>query len=435
MKSLLYDELRELARKILEAPEGEISSLQGDARVLYEKLTVLRYTEGLVEELRQSMEMDGEEPVEEPQYVEPAGDDHTPEMPDEQAKTFSEQQDEEQLPEDTSENQEDGMLAEPQPEIGESVAQTTVTTVEQTVAVVQDDDTVTVEKTVRVAEKKTIDKSYDDIQQSLFGDDLFTKELDFDPDEDLFEDKTNTEVVVDEVPSPDEDVVSGATDHLEAAIHREEAVSIETTDIPSDGVEEPQEEERENEPASFFSFQVVQEEAETENSDVGPVAEENKEESDPEEMAPEEAFASQKEPEEEPEKDMLQQRVPEPEEMPADVPESENGQTEEPAERSRTVNDTVAQKEEKRPSLNEILAASDVKMDLNDRIAFINHLFDGDAEAFETSVSYIFSLTDIDVANEYIIEILKPSYNNWFEKEKYERRFAEIVLRHFMNKK
>ena len=134
---------------------------------------------------------------------------------------------------------------------------------------------------------------------------------------------------------------------------------------------------------------------------------------------------------------------PEPEEMPADVPESKNGQTEEapapqeePADRSRTLNDAAAQKEEdRRPSLNEILAASDVKMDLNDRIAFINHLFDGDAEAFETSVSYIFSLTDIDVANEYIIEILKPSYNNWFEKEKYERRFAEIVLRHFMNKK
>ena len=56
MKSLLYDELRELARKILEAPQGEMSSLQNDARVLYERLTVLRYTEGLVEELKHSME-------------------------------------------------------------------------------------------------------------------------------------------------------------------------------------------------------------------------------------------------------------------------------------------------------------------------------------------------------------------------------------------
>lgn len=43
-------------------------------------------------------------------------------------------------------------------------------------------------------------------------------------------------------------------------------------------------------------------------------------------------------------------------------------------------------------------------------------------------------MTDIDVANEYIIEILKPSYNNWFEQEKYESRFAEIVVRHFINK-
>ena len=57
MKSMLYGQLRELARKILEAPEGEMSSLQNDARVLYEKLTVLRYTEGLVEELKSSMDM------------------------------------------------------------------------------------------------------------------------------------------------------------------------------------------------------------------------------------------------------------------------------------------------------------------------------------------------------------------------------------------
>lgn len=429
MKSLLYDELRELARKILETPESEISSLQGDARVLYEKLTVLRYTEGLVEELRQSMEPDGEELVEQPQAVEPADDDdHALEMPDEQAETFSEQQDEEQLPEDTSENQEDGIPAEPQQEIDESVAQTTVTTVEQTVAIVQEEDAVTVEKTVRVTEKKTVDRSYDDIQQSLFGDDLFTKELDFDPDEDLFEDKTNTEEVADEAPSTEEKIVMEETGRVEATIHTEEEISIGQTDTPVEGQEEPQKEEEKDEPASFFSFQVVQEDAETENSDVDPVAEENKEEP-----------ASQ----EEPEKNMPQQREPEPEEMPADVPESRNGQTEEvpalheePADRSRTLNDTAAQKEEdRRPSLNEILAASDVKMDLNDRIAFINHLFDGDAEAFETSVSYIFSLTDIDVANEYIIEILKPSYNNWFEKEKYERRFAEIVLRHFMNKK
>ena len=54
---MLYGQLRELARKILEAPEGEMSSLQNDARVLYEKLTVLRYTEGLVEELKSSMDM------------------------------------------------------------------------------------------------------------------------------------------------------------------------------------------------------------------------------------------------------------------------------------------------------------------------------------------------------------------------------------------
>ncbi len=447
MKSLLYDELRELARKILEAPEGEISSLQGDARVLYEKLTVLRYTEGLVEELRQSMETDGEEPVQEPEAVEPMDDDLAPEMPDEPTETLSEQCGDEPLAEETPEDEEEDIPVQQQPEIVESVTQTTVTTVEQTVAVVQEeDDTVTVEKTVRVTEKKTTDRSYDDIQQSLFGDDLFTKELDFDPDEDLFEDKADRKAEADQV-SNEKIVIADDADRVEATVYIEEEVSIETTDIPAGGVEELQKEEKENESASFFSFQVVQEEEEAENNDAGTVAEESGEESDSEEekaseMPEEQAETlSEQQDEEQPEeqgKDMPQQVASEPEETPDDASENKEEKKREEAvpEKARTLNDTAAQKEEdRRPSLNEILAASDVKMDLNDRIAFINHLFDGDAEAFETSVSYIFSLTDIDVANEYIIEILKPSYNNWFEKEKYERRFSEIVLRHFMNKK
>lgn len=446
MKSLLYDELRELARKILEAPEGEISSLQGDARVLYEKLTVLRYTEGLVEELRQSMETDGEEPVQEPEAVEPMDDDLAPEMPDEPTETLSEQCGDEPLAEETPEDEEEDIPVQQQPEIVESVTQTTVTTVEQTVAVVQEeDDTVTVEKTVRVTEKKTTDRSYDDIQQSLFGDDLFTKELDFDPDEDLFEDKADRKAEADQV-SNEKIVIADDADRVEATVYIEEEVSIETTDIPAGGVEELQKEEKENESASFFSFQVVQEEEEPKDSNVDTAPEENNKEPDPaEEKAPEmpdeqaETLSEQRDEEqpeeilEELEADIPQQQVPEEEKIPDDLPEDKEKIV---AERSRTLNDAAAQKEEdRRPSLNEILAASDVKMDLNDRIAFINHLFDGDAEAFETSVSYIFSLTDIDVANEYIIEILKPSYNNWFEKEKYERRFSEIVLRHFMNKK
>lgn len=447
MKSLLYDELRELARKILEAPEGEISSLQGDARVLYEKLTVLRYTEGLVEELRQSMETDGEEPVQEPEAVEPMDDDLAPEMPDEPTETLSEQCGDEPLAEETPEDEEEDIPVQQQPEIVESVTQTTVTTVEQTVAVVQEeDDTVTVEKTVRVTEKKMTDRSYDDIQQSLFGDDLFTKELDFDPDEDLFEDKADRKAEADQV-SNEKIVIADDADRVEATVYIEEEVSIETTDIPAGGVEELQKEEKENESASFFSFQVVQEEEEPKDSNVDTAAEENNKEPDPaeekaSEMPEEQAETlSEQQDEEQPEeqgKDMPQQVASEPEETPDDASENKEEKKREEAvpEKARTLNDTAAQKEEdRRPSLNEILAASDVKMDLNDRIAFINHLFDGDAEAFETSVSYIFSLTDIDVANEYIIEILKPSYNNWFEKEKYERRFSEIVLRHFMNKK
>ena len=446
MKSLLYDELRELARKILEAPEGEISSLQGDARVLYEKLTVLRYTEGLVEELRQSMEPDGQEPVQEPE------DEFAPEISDGEAEDSPvnidiDSQYTGDVPEDIHENEDAEIPTGQEDGINEPAEETTVMTVEQTVAVVQQEDAVTVEKTVRVTETKSTGRSYEDIQQSLFGDDLFTKELDFDPDEDLFEDKNDARQQPEEAHLTEQ--TSGSNPSQEDAPASEGTAFVDDT---VDALENPQEREEESELSSFFSFQVVRDE------EVAPGVE-GTEDPEPEKTgneAEEEPGPAEKtvdrvedEPKEKWAEDTVEgdKNVPHPsesgqEEIADDISESKNGQTEEapvsqeePAERSRTVNDTVAQKEEKRPSLNEILAASDVKMDLNDRIAFINHLFDGDAEAFETSVSYIFSLTDIDVANEYIIEILKPSYNNWFEKEKYERRFAEIVLRHFMNKK
>ena len=194
---------------------------------------------------------------------------------------------------------------------------------------------------------------------------------------------------------------------------------------------------------SFFSFQVIREEEDVLSDDEGSLSAQSVVETMKEGEPLEEGEVSSEQlgtaiqPEEAAEVpsgddaiDMQPQEEPQ-SEAPVVPVEPESSQKEE--EPRPTINEVAAEKEQaRRPSLNEILARSNVRMDMNDRIAFINNLFDGDAEAFEASVRYIFSLTDLDVANEYIIEILKPSYNNWFEKEKYERRFSEIVLHHFI---
>ena len=458
MKSLLYQELRDLARRILDTPEQELSSLQGQARVLYEKLTVLRYTDGLLEELRETME------------------DQTPPPPVEESPA----------PEKPSVVSHESAPREndaPQP-VPESPQEVPVAPAEGLLAeepVERDEETIvsapkspaTVSTGGKSSSGKSRGKDYDEFQQSLFGEDFFTQELDFDPDEDLFEELPATAAAPSspsfdpEGPLPEEtSVAAPPSPSLDPEGPLPEETSVAASPYPSSDPEGPlpQAQETAEKPmeepvkasfpdeegeisASFFSFQVIREEEEEVSSDdeeslsASSVIEETEVECVPigQDEVSSEQVGTAVQPEEAAEVqlgddaiDMQPQEGPQSEAPVAPAEPEPSFQGEEPRP---TINQIAAEKEQvRRPSLNEILARSNVRMDMNDRIAFINNLFDGDAEAFEAAVRYIFSLTDLDVANEYIIEILKPSYNNWFEKEKYERRFSEIVLHHFIEK-
>ena len=458
MKSLLYQELRDLARRILDTPEQELSSLQGQARVLYEKLTVLRYTDGLLEELRETME------------------DQTPPPPVEESPA----------PEKPSVVSHESAPREndaPQP-VPESPQEVPVAPAEGLLAeepVERDEETIvsapkspaTVSTGGKSSSGKSRGKDYDEFQQSLFGEDFFTQELDFDPDEDLFEELPATAAAPPspsldpEGPLPEEtSVAAPPSPSLDPEGPLPEETSVAASPSPSSDPEGPlpQAQETTEKPmeepvkasfpdeegeisASFFSFQVIREEEEEVSSDdeeslsASSVIEETEVECVPigQDEVSSEQVGTAVQPEEAAEVqlgddaiDMQPQEGPQSEAPVAPAEPEPSFQGEEPRP---TINQIAAEKEQvRRPSLNEILARSNVRMDMNDRIAFINNLFDGDAEAFEAAVRYIFSLTDLDVANEYIIEILKPSYNNWFEKEKYERRFSEIVLHHFIEK-
>ena len=98
-----------------------------------------------------------------------------------------------------------------------------------------------------------------------------------------------------------------------------------------------------------------------------------------------------------------------------------------------TINEALAQNtsSSRKLSVNEMLASKNIAITLNDRLAFINNLFDGEVEDFENTIRYIFSQKEVDVVIEYITEIIKPYYNNWIEKEEYEKRFMEIILKYF----
>lgn len=78
-------------------------------------------------------------------------------------------------------------------------------------------------------------------------------------------------------------------------------------------------------------------------------------------------------------------------------------------------------------SLNDRLKTGGLNIGLNDKIAFIKHLFDGSREEYDRVVSQINTSDSYKEAKNLIQNIVKPDYNNWKDKEEFEERFMEIV--------
>ena len=72
-----------------------------------------------------------------------------------------------------------------------------------------------------------------------------------------------------------------------------------------------------------------------------------------------------------------------------------------------------------------------LKVDLNDRLAFIKHLFDQNNKDYQRAISQIATLQSWEHAKKFILEIIKPDYNYWEGKEQYEIRFLKIVENNF----
>lgn len=89
-----------------------------------------------------------------------------------------------------------------------------------------------------------------------------------------------------------------------------------------------------------------------------------------------------------------------------------------------------AQEEEKPKNLNDRLKAG-FKVGLNNKLAFIKHLFDGNNADYLRVVSQLETFTTIAEAQDFITKMVKPDYNNWEGKEEYEERFMLVVSNKF----
>lgn len=72
-----------------------------------------------------------------------------------------------------------------------------------------------------------------------------------------------------------------------------------------------------------------------------------------------------------------------------------------------------------------------INIGVNDRIAFIRHLFDGSSTDYHRVLSQLNTIKSKEEAINFVANIVKPDYNNWEGKEDYEARFLAIIEKKF----
>ena len=86
-----------------------------------------------------------------------------------------------------------------------------------------------------------------------------------------------------------------------------------------------------------------------------------------------------------------------------------------------TVTPTSADLEAARPvrSLNDTLTTKDISVGLNDRLAFVKHLFNDSTEDFNRILSQLNTMDSHENSVAFIRKMVNPEYQNWQGKEEY----------------
>jgi len=99
--------------------------------------------------------------------------------------------------------------------------------------------------------------------------------------------------------------------------------------------------------------------------------------------------------------------------------------------KAKTPKQNGVKKETATKSLNDKLVGKDFKVGLNDRLAFVKHLFKGNTEDYNRVISQLGTIDTEERSIAFIVNMVKPDYNNWEGKEEYEERFMALIERRF----
>ena len=81
-------------------------------------------------------------------------------------------------------------------------------------------------------------------------------------------------------------------------------------------------------------------------------------------------------------------------------------------------------------SLNDRLN-KELQIGLNDKLAFVKHLFNDQIEDYNRTLSQLATIDSEERSISFINNMVKPDYNNWQGKEEYEARFISHIERKF----
>lgn len=93
--------------------------------------------------------------------------------------------------------------------------------------------------------------------------------------------------------------------------------------------------------------------------------------------------------------------------------------------------ENVTKKETVVKSLNDKLNGKEIKVDLNNRLAFVKHLFNGSTEEYNRVLSQLSTIDTEERSLAFIINMVKPDYKNWEGKEEYEERLMALIEQKF----
>ena len=82
-------------------------------------------------------------------------------------------------------------------------------------------------------------------------------------------------------------------------------------------------------------------------------------------------------------------------------------------------------------SLNDRLA-KDFQIGLNDKLAFVKHLFNNNIDDYTRVLSQLNTIDTEERSIAFINNMVKPEYDNWEGKEEYETRFISLIQRRFV---